>query len=527
MIETKPDKTPAAPRNWERRLTYAPLLALAVMVLVIYSDSIVAGFVWDDHKLITANVRQNSLAKLWVSDFWQTGRGAQGSEYYRPLTTTSFLVDYWLFGDGPRGYHLTNLALYLGLAGLVYLLYLRLLGSVRLAFALTAVFVALPAHTENVAWVSGRTDLICAAAMLGSLLMYLRGEDGHRRDRVGAIILFALSLFGKEMSITLAAIVAVHQALNHGLSRRAVRATAPYALIALIFLGIHYLAAPHVQAENIYPGPAARLLNIIRNLGLGIGYSLAPGGFELIITATRDEAARLFPVPTGGRLLAVALPVVISLAALGIALWRREKMMALAVAAGLIALLPIIGIIPIGVVFALRFLLIPSFFFILFVGLLLARLLAQGQGIKRNYAEAALLTALAAAAVVYSAWSFHYASYWRDDDRLMAAVIKRAPEAAMAHFLQGNGLAMKEKNQEAAAHYEQAIKIRPNYPEAEYNLGVLLEKQGRFKEAEDRYRSALAHNPDFSMARTALANVLARTSRDGMSLTPKREAPPQ
>lgn len=62
---------------------------------------------------------------------------------------------------------------------------------------------------------------------------------------------------------------------------------------------------------------------------------------------------------------------------------------------------------------------------------------------------------------------------------------------------------------EAMAHLEQALRIKPDYAEAQYNLGVALEEAGRQQEATDHYEQALRIKPDFTQARDALTRLQA------------------
>lgn len=501
---------------------YGPPAAVAALVWIIYASTLSAAFVWDDHNLIEMQPERPGLADfggLWVSDFWQKAQQKSGSQYYRPLTTTTFLLDRLFFGPSPLGYHFTNILIYSACCVLAYLVYKKLLGSWPLALALGLAFAAHPAHTENVAWVSGRTDLVCAALMFAALLAYLAADQsGKRSFWVLSVLLFLLSLFGKEMSITLVAAVAIHQWLRHKSVRTALMRALPFVAAAAFFWALHFMAAPNTPPENIFTSATAYALNVFRNLALGIWHSLVPGGFHYLVTATREQAAVDFPLPSGALLGGMLL----LFAGWGAALYRAIKSgnvaLGFGLAAGLVSLVPISGLIPIGVIFALRFLLIPSFFFLLAMGALLSQ---PGSGRFDKVHPAAIMGVLA---VVYAAVSMVHAPAWHDDVTLMESVLKKAPDAALAHFLLGNGLAGQGRNLEAIEHYQRAISLRSPYPQAEYNLGVLEQGRGRIREAEKRFRSVLVHQPDYLRARMALVRILEATGRRQEAVRLIREA---
>lgn len=490
---------------------YGHLLAVMILPWLIYASTLDAAFIWDDHNLIEMTAAKGNSAgdifRLWTSDFWGTDQEANRTEYYRPLTTTTFMLDYLAQGKHPRGFHRTNLLIYSITCGIAFLLFRRLLGSARIALFLGLAFAALPAHTENVAWVSGRTDLVCAALMFGAMLAYFKA-DAKNDLRVLAVSvgLFVMSLFGKEMSITLPAIVGLHQWLNHGFSKKAVTRTLPFVVAGVIFWIIHLLAAPFIHSENVYTTAPEYILNIIRNMAFGIWYSLVPGGYDYIVTATREQAAQTFLLPSGIKLAGVILLLFGFIAGAVYATLKKERIIALASGAGLITLLPVSGIVPIGVIFAIRFLLIPSFFFLLLIGALVKKIDKD----KTKHVCTAVMIVIVS---VYTASSFLRVPTWQDDESLMRSILDKSPEAATAHFIMGNALASKNKEADAIVHFRKALASRPEYPEVEFNLGVMEQRRGNIAEAEKLYRSALKQKPEFRPARMALVQLLGNTGR--------------
>ena len=65
------------------------------------------------------------------------------------------------------------------------------------------------------------------------------------------------------------------------------------------------------------------------------------------------------------------------------------------------------------------------------------------------------------------------------------------------------------KTEQAIAHYEQALRIKPGFAEAHCNLGNALEQAGRVPEAILHYKQALKLWPDLTAARNALARLQA------------------
>ena len=104
------------------------------------------------------------------------------------------------------------------------------------------------------------------------------------------------------------------------------------------------------------------------------------------------------------------------------------------------------------------------------------------------------------------------------------------PNYAEAYNNLGILLARQGKIEEAAAHYNEALRIKPNYPEVYNNLGSLLARQGKIEEAAAHYRQALRIKPNYAEAHYNLGILLAQQGRqkeatDHFSQAPGIEVP--
>ncbi|MCC6695139.1 MAG: hypothetical protein IT365_05870 [Candidatus Hydrogenedentes bacterium] len=181
-----------------------PLQVLAFIVAsnVLFGRVLFAFFLSDDFGMI-ARVMENPFAFTW---------GETHGGFLRPLVVLSFWWDHALWGLNPVGYHLTNAILHGLCAFMASVLSWELLrGFVedarhrrRLSMLTGIVFLLLPCHSESVAWVSGRTDLLATAFGLGctlSFLAYLR--TSRLAQAILCWTLFALALLSKESVLTL------------------------------------------------------------------------------------------------------------------------------------------------------------------------------------------------------------------------------------------------------------------------------------------------------------------------------------
>ena len=121
---TKPLKsTQRVESEADPRLNWKHLLIIFLVCLSVYSNTFSKGFVWDDLYQIQENPRIRSLENIpsfFSSEVWTGVKGQHVTPYYRPLFTLSIAVDYFLWGEKPAGYHLTNILLYAAASILVY-----------------------------------------------------------------------------------------------------------------------------------------------------------------------------------------------------------------------------------------------------------------------------------------------------------------------------------------------------------------------------------------------------------------------
>jgi tetratricopeptide (TPR) repeat protein len=82
--------------------------------------------------------------------------------------------------------------------------------------------------------------------------------------------------------------------------------------------------------------------------------------------------------------------------------------------------------------------------------------------------------------------------------------------SAFAQMNLADALARKGQSDEAMVHYEEAIKLQPNYADAYYNRGTVLFAKGRIDEAIADWEKTLQIQPNDADAHTGLGNALLR-----------------
>ncbi len=206
MNRIEPTPAPVVPeplaKPWHRRRGYAVgILALAVLTFGVYEPALHTQLVADDFYLVGQIGFSEALAYF-------TKTFGFGRNEYRPLTALSFAVDRWLWHENPEGYHLTNLGLHAGTAGLLFLLIQALTADFALAWLAGALFVIHPIHHSRAAWISARDGLVCAVFLLGALWLFARSRrQNWTSGRVIAIVLSGCALLAYEGAVILPALL--------------------------------------------------------------------------------------------------------------------------------------------------------------------------------------------------------------------------------------------------------------------------------------------------------------------------------
>lgn len=427
-------------------------LALAVSAATLGFDFVL----YDDDYLVYANPTVHDPGNIPSFFRPDVDRSGMGSEYL-PLVTTSFALDWWLWGGSPRGFHLTNVVLY-ALGCLAAWAWLRaLLASDAAATLGAALFAAHPVHAESFAWVAERKGLLAMLFAFGALAL-------HERARAAGAVGYALALLSKATTVTLPAAVLARERWRGADARGALRAAAPWlALAAAATLLTLWLAT---RARLLRPEALPLLGRVLLDAELftrNVQLLLVPAGHCAFLTWPVPRA------PSPRALVGVVLAVTLAVAA-----WRarrRDPALAFAGAWFFATLLPVMNLAPKGVPLADRYLLLPSFALAIVAGRLWQRadgLFPRGRRLVR--------LALAALVLVFAVRCAVRALVWRDSFTLWRATLahpdhdpqawdhlglaylqlRRDPAAAASTFVQG----LREVERRGAGRSSVALTLR-------------------------------------------------------------------
>lgn len=175
--------------------------------LLLYVNTLKHEYTIDDLIVVTSNkLTQQGVSAIpdIFSHSYMFGYNGREDESYRPLTLTTFALEKSMFDANSSASHFIQVLLY-ALTILVLFRYLvRLLGEDRLTLValITLLFAVHPLHTEVVANVKSRDELMCALFLFLSLNLFARSIDtGSKRDVWMSMFVFFLATLSKETAV--------------------------------------------------------------------------------------------------------------------------------------------------------------------------------------------------------------------------------------------------------------------------------------------------------------------------------------
>jgi tetratricopeptide (TPR) repeat protein len=181
----------------------------------------------------------------------------------------------------------------------------------------------------------------------------------------------------------------------------------------------------------------------------------------------------------------------------------------------LIALLPVIGFIQVGLQGrADRYTYLPQ------IGLYIAATWALADWSLRSNRRRMIFAGAAAVIIGALAWQARIqTSYWSSTESLWKHALEVTTDNDVAHYNVAALLLRRGQVDDAISHYQKAVNIRSDNRETHHHLSVALlhaslgnalTRKGRLDEALVHYRKAIELRDDFADAHSNLASLLAR-----------------
>ena len=483
-------------------------LALTLLALIAYGPALRGSLVWDDDSWTTLlRPTLSTWGGLW--DIWAHPTTLQ--QYY-PLTGTTFWLDHHFWGEWTTPYHVENVLLHLFGA----LLLVRLLKQLQCPGATFAglLFIFHPVMVESVAWITERKNVLSMPLFLAALLAYGRFTYGWsvepgKPDRSTwrwyglSLGLFLAAMLAKITALALPPVLLIVLWWKRGRLtwKGEIQPTIPFFILsAILGLIVRWVELHHVGAE----GPdfalsfPARLIVAGRALWFYPQQLLWPQFLCFVYPQWTVDPADI---------LQWLWPVT-AVAAYVAAWFARRRLgrapLAIMVYYG-VTLFPVLGLMN---AYGMRYSFVWDHWTYLSSIGIFAAVAALGAQLARRWltpGQAAFTGLVVIGLLGFRTWK--ESATYQSMEKLWLTTLDRNPNCWMAWQNLGAYCISAGRKQEAITCINQALKIKPVYPEARNDLGLIYQHEGRLDEAIAQYQIALADRPDFAMARLNLANV--------------------
>ena len=492
--------------------------ALAVATFAVYGQVISHQFISLDDDVY---IRDNPMVAggLTLKGIAWAFTSFQDSNWH-PLTWLSHMVDSEIFGLNAGGPLLENALIHVSNTLLLFLFLRRVTGASWQSAIVAALFALHPLHVESVAWAVERKDTLSTFFGLLSLLAYVRYTEAASSKRYALVALWlGLGLMTKPMLVTWPFVLLL---LDYWPLRRLewqpedgikrfgkawvplFREKLPLFCLVAASMVVTYLAQSYggtVRAlvDASFPW---RLVNALASYakylfltfwpsGLGVYYPLSPAG-----------------VPAWQ--LAVAVVLLLAISAIALREARRRPYLITGWLWFLGTLVPVIGLVQVGVgpAMADRYHYIPS------IGLFIAIIFGLADlAIAWRIGRVSIAVVSTAVLLVFGSLTALQVSRWRDSMTLFERTLSVTSDNLVIHYNFGHFLGQQGKYDEAVPHFAEALRIKPDFFDALINMGVSLSEQGKSAEAISYYHRALGVEPHNAKAHMQLALALVKQEK--------------
>ena len=503
--------------------TYTGIFIVAMLALVCFANTLGGKFVYDDEFFVVNNtaIRDLRNAPAFFTDGNTAVKGGSiEGDVYRPLTTLSYSIDYFLWKLNPAGYHLTNLLFHIMNSVLLLLVINILTGNLTLSLLTALFFAAHPIQTDAITWISGRGNALFLFFYLGAFYLFIRcfGQDKKNTGKLYAlsVICGALAMLSKEMAATLPIILLAYLVYFRNEQKlcwfKKLAYTMPFFMIDALYILARSAVLGKVSQRAFWGGSLyTTFLTMSKVFVVYLKLLLAPlklcGDYVYPVAESIAEPGVLASLAILALLLVAAVKT-----------YRTNKLVSFSIAWFFITLLPVSNIIPLKILVAERFLYLPSIGFCLALAWAVTEAFRRVKGAEANSAGLSKTRIFIAVLILvfYSGRTIIRNNDWKDDFTFWTSVIKVCPVNPKAHNNLGTHYSDLGQQENSEKEYRTAVQLSPNYVTPHFNLAGLYMRRQMYAEALQELETVLRLRPEFPGARQHYDEVARYMERKGI-----------
>ncbi len=521
----------------ERGNRWRAEVAAGVAAMVCFVNVLPNDYCYDDNPIVRLNPKVNDAGQgliIWTTDYWSQTKEASPNRdlLYRPVSLASYRLVRALCGAHPLPQHVLNVLLHALISVLVVHLCRHVGGSEATALAAGVLFAVLPIHTEVVAPVVGRADLLVTLGVLAAVLAHGRSlcaVDPSRRAwwRVVAAVAALVAMGSKEAGVTAVPLVLLFDAFRHWrlragddtrtwwtwqtLWRLAYLAVPLGAYLALRYHALDgrlYQSPPLTKTINVLVDapPWQHALGVLQLWGVYWAKTVWPAVLSIKYSINH---LRLATSPLDPHVL-IGAAVAFILILYSVAAWRRgSRHVALLSAAIGVAYLPTANaVMLIRVFFAERIWYLPSVWVVILVAVTVTRRVRRPVW--------GIVFAVICFSMIVRCW--YRNAEWRDNGTLYAAAYRDQGNAVGPLQLYGQWLVEQGESARGIELLGRAVLVDPGCTDAHRSLAEAYRRAGNLKAALHHLQIANMQVPGHPATDAMLAQVSHRVAEQDEEL---------
>jgi len=474
-----------------------PAVLLVFAAFLAYFPGLRADFVWDDLEFAVGPLTRLPDGLYY---YWFTSAAPD----YFPLTSTTFWVEWRLWGRNPCGYHVVNILLHGLGATLLWRILLRLM--VPGGWVAALVFAVHPVNVSSVAWITERKNTLSLVFYALSLLAYLRWEDEKWHGWYAlSLFTFLLAALSKSSVVMLPVVLLLCAWWRQGrVGKRALWSSAPYFVLAGIFALVSIWFQTHrvIGSEVVRP---ERFLSRLAAAGWAVwfylGKILLPHNLMAVYPRWQVDADRPVAYLPGILLVATVL-----------ALWHLRRKIGRGGLFGLkyfvVTLFPVLGFFDI---YFMRYSLVADHWQYLanigIVALVVGVVAARWRRLSGEWQAAGITaTCIIFGALCVLTWG-HNMTY-KSHAILARDTVRKNPKSWVMYINLAVERNRRGWHEMAAALVDHAVHLNPRAPQVLTNYAARLQDGGKYEEALKLYRETTQEWPNYAAAYSNLGDLL-------------------
>ena len=500
-------KKQAAPiPSWARHAWWL----IPLMAIVVYIPSINADFTLDDVPIIEENAYIKSIDKIpaiWATHYWAGKIDANDTGLYRPLTLTTYNLQYAITGSKAAPFHLLNVLLHALVCMVLIRMTTLLFSDYRLSVLAGLLYAVHPIHTEAVCGIVGRAEILAALFILTAMISYHHWRLG---GQIKWLVVLLLSTFAaitsKEHGFLIPALLLLQDVYYFFGAKKyepdASRKWIAFGSTTMLAIGLWAFrstitgpSVPHEQWLGV--ATANRMATSIRTMAEYVYMHLWP------LKLSADYWTDQVPIVGFGNLY-VILSGFLLVGIFGISYYLRRKMPVASwgIIFFFLTLLPVANFLfAAGFLKAERILYIPS------IGLLTAFAVISVYFMDTKTGRIPAMIVLGLLLLFYTGRTWARAGDWKNNYTLALATLKTSPNSPRFNNMMGLELKAQKKDKDALVYFEKAVQSNPNHVPALVNLGIEYAGFNRTSEAVTILEKAISIDPNTAMAYVNLMSV--------------------